>query len=68
MTLPHEQVLAVQNGYRLMMDLMDSQATPRVPRAIRLRARQVLKHYPIMLDEVTNTLKSIGDGSSEAQR
>lgn len=29
-----------------MLDLLDSRKTPRVPRAVRDRARSVLRHYP----------------------
>ena len=34
------------------MDLMDPQKTPRVPKSIRQRARQCLRHYPGSYDMV----------------
>lgn len=46
MTLPFERAIAVNNARQFLLDLLDSKRTPRVPRAVRLRARDVLKHYP----------------------
>jgi len=46
MTLPDERVRAVQNARRFLRDLLIPSKTPKVPLAIRLAARQILKHYP----------------------
>ena len=50
MTLPDERYRAVLAAERLLKDLCDSSATPRVPRAVRDRARSVLRHYPSKFD------------------
>jgi hypothetical protein len=46
MTLPDERYRAVQAAERLLKDLCDPSTTPRVPKAIRERARSALRHYP----------------------
>jgi len=50
MTLPHERWLAVQNARAFLLDLLDTKATPRIPRLVRQRARAILKHYPSSCD------------------
>ena len=46
MTLPHERVRAIHAARRLLFDLLDPKATPRVPREVRRYASRVLKHFP----------------------
>lgn len=46
MTLPSERANAVKRARQFLYDLLDPKKTPRVPRAIRMQARSVLKHYP----------------------
>jgi len=46
MTLPHEEVLAVINTREFLYSLIDPKKTKRIPKNIRIRARQLLKHYP----------------------
>ena len=46
MSLPSEEVHAIEASRRFLFDLLDPKATPRVPRAVRERARRVVKHYP----------------------
>jgi hypothetical protein len=46
MTLPVERTRAVELAERFLSDLLDPKVTPRVPMAIRERARGVLRHYP----------------------
>jgi len=46
MTLPDERYRAIMYAKSLCEDLLDSRKTPRVPRAIRERARGVLRHFP----------------------
>lgn len=46
MSLPDEKVRAMQSARKFLFDLLNPQATPRVPKAVRDRARRVVKHYP----------------------
>ena len=46
MTLPDERYRAIMYAKSLCEDLLYSDRTPRVPRAIRERARGVLRHFP----------------------
>lgn len=46
MTLPDERYRAVVQTRRFLLDLCNSQHTPRVPRIIREHARSMLRHYP----------------------
>ena len=46
MTLPDERYRAIRQTADFLMELMDPQSTPRVPKYIRQRARSLLKHYP----------------------
>lgn len=50
MTLPYERVSAVLSARNFLYALIDPKQTPRVPRAVRQRAVQVLRHYPGHLD------------------
>jgi hypothetical protein len=46
MTLPDERYRAVKFARDFLYDLMDAKKTPGVPKAVRERARSVLRHYP----------------------
>ena len=46
MTLPDERYRAVIQTRRFLMDLCNSEHTPRVPKLIRQTARDMLRHYP----------------------
>ena len=46
MTLPDERYRSIRITETLLTDLCNSRATPRVPREIRQRAAQCLRHYP----------------------
>lgn len=50
MTLPHERTNSLLEARSFLLDLLDSKATPRVPKEIRKRARDVLRHFPTPLD------------------
>jgi hypothetical protein len=50
MTLPSERTRAVLYARELLQDLLSPTATPRVPKAIRERARRILRHYPEPMD------------------
>ena len=45
-----EEKNSIESVRRFIYDLINPQATPKVPKYVRLRARQVIKHYPISLD------------------
>jgi hypothetical protein len=45
-----EEKKSIESVRRFLYDLISPQATPKVPKYVRLRARQVVKHYPISLD------------------
>jgi len=44
MTLKYEEVRAQERVREFLKDLLDRQKTPRVPMAIRVRARNILRH------------------------
>lgn len=46
MTMPDEAHRAVVQTRRFLLDLLNPQKTPRVPTAVRLQARRLVKHYP----------------------
>jgi hypothetical protein len=46
LTLPDERYRAVVQTRRFLLDLCNSQHTPRVPKLIRDTARSMLRHYP----------------------
>ena len=46
MTLPDERYRAIRITETLLTDLCNSRTTPRVPREIRQRAAQCLRHFP----------------------
>lgn len=50
MTLPDERYRAIRITATLLTDLCNSRTTPRVPREIRQRAAQCLRHFPSQYD------------------
>ena len=46
MTLPDERYRAIRLAESFLQDLCNCHQTPRVPRAVRERARSILRHYP----------------------
>ena len=50
MTLPDERFIAVARVREFLYDLLDPKKTPRVPKEIRVRARNCLRHYPYETD------------------
>lgn len=46
MTLPDERYRAVIQTRRFLLDLCNSDHTPRVPKLVRQTARDLLRHYP----------------------
>jgi hypothetical protein len=49
MSTTEEEARSIEAVRRFCYDLLDPKATPRVPRAVRLRARAVCKHLPLDL-------------------
>jgi hypothetical protein len=45
-TLPDERYRALRCGHQMLLDLLNPKVTPRVPKYIRQRALNVLRHYP----------------------
>jgi len=50
MTLPYEQHRAIIQTKEFLYSLMDPKKTPKVPRAIRTTACQLLRHFPTDYD------------------
>ena len=46
MTLPDERYRALRCGHQLLLDLLNSKVTPKVPKYMRQRAANILRHYP----------------------
>lgn len=46
MTMPEEMFQAIRNARHFMVALMDPKQTPKVPKEVRKRARDRLKHFP----------------------
>lgn len=53
MTLPDERYSAVLRARQLLLNLCNSQHTPRVPKLIRDEARYCLRHFPSEWDMQT---------------
>lgn len=50
MTIPTERTRAVIQAEELLLDLVSSRKTPRIPKEIRDRAARILRHYPSKYD------------------
>lgn len=48
--MPDERYRAVERTEQFLIDLCSTGRTPRVPRAVRDRARSLLRHYPSSFD------------------
>lgn len=46
MTLPDERYRAVVQTRRFLLDLLNTQHTPRVPKIVREQANWCLRHFP----------------------
>jgi len=46
MTMPYERRNAVNRTREFLVDLLDPKKTPRIPKQVRMRAYNCLKHYP----------------------
>lgn len=62
MTLPYERLRAVNYTRDFLRDLLDPSLTPRVPKNIRDRAANLLKHYPWELEmEMVCDMHKLGE-------
>lgn len=50
MTLPFERIWAVTNCREFLLSLCNPKQTPKIPREIRKKAAQLLRHYPHEFD------------------
>lgn len=50
MTTIDEEIVAVRMVRRFLYDLLSPETTPGVPSEIRMKARRVCKHFPLMDD------------------
>ena len=50
MTIPSERANAVLNTEQFLIQLLNPQLTPKVPKPIRQMAGRLLKHYPTRFD------------------
>jgi hypothetical protein len=48
--MPDEMFNAIRNARHFMLALMDPKQTPKIPKDIRKRARDRLKHFPSEFD------------------
>lgn len=70
MTTPDERYRALKHSKKLLEDLCDPGKTPRVPSAVRDRARAALRHFPldIELDEIADKSPDLLDKASLTDR
>jgi hypothetical protein len=50
MTINEERISAVSRTRQFLLDLLDPQKTPRVPRSIRKQSYSLLRHFPTEYD------------------
>lgn len=72
MSLPDEKLRAMISSRQFLYDLLDPKKTPRVPKAVRLQARRLCKHWPFPFEieqmmEVYDAHR-VRDDVSEADR
>lgn len=48
MTLPDEWFISMRKNRDFLFDLLNPEKTPKVPREIRKRASECLKHFPMV--------------------
>lgn len=51
MTTRQEEINAVYRTRQFLVDLLDPQKTPKVPKYVRQESSHLLKHYPLMVAE-----------------
>lgn len=68
MTLPDERYRALKAGKKLLEELCDPGKTPRVPSAVRDKARHALRHFPqdYEIDQMTQQCPELLDKDTPA--
>ena len=61
MTLPNEWFISMRKNRQFLFDLLDPTKTPKVPKEIRKKASECLKHFP--MDHEIQDLESMYDNS-----
>lgn len=63
MTLPYENYNSLVNARNFLTELMNPDKTPKVPKAVRQRARNLLKHFPADFEicEWISTYQKVAD-------
>ena len=61
MTLPNEWFISMKKNRQFLFDLLDPTKTPKVPKEIRKRASECLKHFP--MDHEIQDLEVMYDNS-----
>lgn len=63
-----EENRSIEQVRQFLYDLLDPKKTPKVPKKIRLRARQVVKHYPIVLDVFVEEFNEANENNSHFRK
>jgi hypothetical protein len=68
--MPNERLRALKQTARFLEELCDPGKTPRVPSAVRDRARQALKHYPLdgQIDRMVESCPEILDNDKKLDK
>ena len=53
MTLPYERTRSVNQTREFLLELINPQKTPRIPKTVRQQAYALLRHYPSAFDMET---------------
>jgi len=61
MTLPNEWFISMRKNRQFLFDLLDPTKTPKIPKEIRKRASECLKHFP--MDHEIQDLEVMYDNS-----
>jgi hypothetical protein len=61
MTLPNEWFISMRKNRQFLVDLLDPTKTAKVPKEIRKRASECLKHFPV--DHEIHDLESMYNNS-----
>ena len=78
MTLPNEWFISMRNNREFLFELLNPGKTPKIPKEVRRRASECLKHFPMKheIDEMENMYENshkdkgilIGETNKELQR
>lgn len=52
MTTREEEIRTINQVRTFLYDLINPESTPKVPRIIRLRARRLAKHFPLVFGDM----------------